>query len=295
MASPELQIVLDLLRGANVFGELDVKKIREAMAAAPPVPKPDDVEWTAVEAGGVPAEWNVPSNAEPGRVIVYLHGGGYGIGGVESHRGLCSNLARAARARVLNVGYRLAPEHPHPAALEDAISAWRFVIAEGADPSKAAIGGDSAGGGLAMAALVALRDAGDPLPAAAIGISPWTDLTLSSETIDALADRDPMISRPLLELFREAYLGDRDPKSPGASPIFADLRGLPPMLLHVGTAEGLLGDAESFAAKARAAGCDVTYEAWDDMIHVWHTFADLLPEGRQAIARIGEYLDARLA
>ncbi|HKK52171.1 MAG TPA: alpha/beta hydrolase fold domain-containing protein, partial [Myxococcota bacterium] len=128
-----------------------------------------------------------------------------------------------------------------------------------------------------------------------IGISPWTDLTLSSETIDALADRDPMISRSLLELFREAYLGDRDPKTPGASPAFADLAGLPPLLLHVGTAEGLLGDAEGFAAKARAAGCDVTFEAWEDMIHVWHTFADLLPEGRQAIARIGEYLDARLA
>lgn len=295
MASPELQTVIDLLRGANVFGDLDILKIRAAMAAAPPVPRPPDIEWTAVDAGGVPAEWNTPTDLEPGRTLVYLHGGGYGIGGIESHRGLCSNLARAARARVLNVGYRLAPEHPHPAALEDALSAYRFVIAQGADPAKTAIGGDSAGGGLTLASLVALRDAGEPLPAAAVGISPWTDLTLSSATIDALADRDPMISRPLLEIFRAAYLADLAPETPAASPLFADLQGLPPLLLQVGTAECLLGDVERFAEKARAAGVDVRFEAWEDMIHVWHAFAELLPEGRQAIARIGEYLEERMA
>jgi len=294
MPSPEFQTVVDMLNTMNPLGGADIAAIRVGMDQAPPYPKPEDIAWQAVDAGGVPCEWNTPDDLEPGRVIVYYHGGGYGIGGVVPHRGLCSNLARACRARVLSVGYRLAPEHPFPAALDDALAAYRFVLGEGADPTKLALGGDSAGGGLALGALVALRDAGDPLPAAALCLSPWVDMTLSDPSIDRLEDQDPMLSRAVLAMFREAYLGDRDPTTPTASPLHAELAGLPPLLIQVGRAEVLIGEVEAFAKQATAAGVDVTLEPWDDMIHVWQTFADMMPEGREAIADIGRYVEARL-
>ena len=294
MPSPELQTILDMFTTMNPLGGGSIEAIRAGMGQAPPYPQPPDVQWEAVDAGGVPAEWNTPDDAEPGRSIVYLHGGGYAIGGIESHRGLCSNLARACRARVLSVGYRLAPEHPYPAALEDALAAYRWLVAGGADPAKTAIGGDSAGGGLTLGTLVALRDAGEGLPGAGICLSPWVDLSMKDPAIESLAERDPMLSRPVLEMFRDAYLNGGDPTAPTASPLHAKLEGLPPLLIQVGRAEVLLGEVEDFAQRARAAGVDVSLEAWDDMIHVWQTFADMLPEGREAIGDIGKYVAARL-
>jgi acetyl esterase/lipase len=207
---------------------------------------------------------------------------------------LCSHVARAARARVLNVGYRLAPENRFPAAVNDAVAAYRFILAQGYAPESVALGGDSSGGGLVLGALVALRDAGDPLPGAAICLCPWTDLTLTGETIESLRDTDPMVRAPVLALMAEAYLGDADPRSPTASPLFADLAGLPPLLVQVGTAELLLDDAKRFAERATAAGVDVTLDIWDEMIHVWHAFADFLPEAKDAIARIGAYVEKHL-
>ena len=294
MPSPELQTIIDMFTTMSPLGGGSVDAIRAGMAQAPAYPKPDDIAWEPVDAGGVPAEWTTPADLVPGRTIVYYHGGGYAIGGIEAHHGLCSNLARACRARVLNVGYRLAPEHPHPAAVDDAVTAYRFAVAQGCDPAKLAVGGDSAGGGLTLAALLALRDAGDPLPAAGLCLSPWVDLTLSDPGIDQIEARDPMLGREILEMFASAYMGKADRKDPSASPLFGKLEGLPPLLIQVGTAEVLLGEGQEIAKRAKAAGVDVTLEVWDDMIHVWQTFADMLPEGREAIADIGKYVEGRL-
>jgi phosphinothricin tripeptide acetyl hydrolase len=294
MPSPELKTIVDMFSTMNPLGGGSIEAIRAGMEQAPVYPRPDDIRWEPVDAGGVPAEWTTPADLEPGRTIVYYHGGGYAIGGIEAHHGLCSNLARACRARVLNVGYRLAPEHPHPAALDDALTAYRFAISQGCDPAKLAVGGDSAGGGLTLATLLALRDAGDPLPAAGLCLSPWVDMSMADPSIDRVEAQDPMLSRAVLELFRDAYLGDQDRTAPSASPLFGKLEGLPPLLIQVGTAEVLVGEGQDFARRARDAGVDVSLEVWDDMIHVWQTFADMLPEGREAIADIGKFVEARL-
>lgn len=296
MASPELQTVIDMLRATDPLGSNDIQKIREGMAVAEQIyQRPDDTRYEAVDAGGVPAEWTSVDGADEDKVLVYLHGGGYTAGSIGTHRGLCTNLSRAAGLRVLNVDYRLGPEHPYPAAVEDAVAAVRFVREQGIDSSRLALGGDSAGGGLTLCALLSLRDAGDPMPAAGVCISPWTDLCLSGKSIEEKADIDPMVSRPLLELMSGLYLAGADPKTPTASPLFADLAGLPPLLVHVGTAECLLDDATVLSERAKAAGVDVELEVWEDMIHVWHTFADLLPEGREAIDGIARFLSTRLS
>ena len=295
MASAELQTVIGMMKAADPMASGDLMKIRAAMAAAPPYRQPDDITWEKVEADGVPAEWTSPTDAAPGRALVYFHGGGYATGSADLFRGLASHLARATRARVLNVDYRLGPEHRHPAAVEDAVAAYRFAVAQGHAPEHVALVGDSAGGGLVLATLLALRDAGRPLPGAAVAISPWTDLSLSGESLTTKADEDPMVRASILELMADAYVAKEDRLAPTASPLFGDVTGLPPVLIQVGSAELLLDDAKRFAEKLEAADGDVTLEVWEDMIHVWHSFADLLPEGRQAIERIGEYLEKRLA
>lgn len=293
MASPELAKLVEQLAAAGTFGG-DLPSMRRMLDRAPAYPKPPDVTWDAVDAGGVPAEWVVPEGCEPGRAVVHLHGGGYATGSVSSFRGLASHVARATRARVLAVEYRLAPEHPYPAALDDAVAAYGHVLAAGHAPEQVVFVGDSSGGGLVLATLLALRERGEPLPRAAVCLCPWTDLTLSGASLQSNADADPMVSASTLALMAEAYLGDVDPRTPTASPLFADLHGLPPLLVQVGSAEVLLDDATRFAAAAEAAGVEVTLEVWDDAFHVWHAFADLLPEARDAVARIGAYVDERL-
>ena len=196
--------------------------------------------------------------------------------------------------RVLNVDYRLAPEHPHPAAVDDAVAAVRFALASGFAPSRTAVAGDSAGGGLALATLLALRDAGLELPAAGVCISPWTDLSGSGESMRTRAAQDPLVDAETLARMAAHYLAGRDPRTPLASPLFADLRGLPPLLVHVGSAEILLDDATRVAERARDVGGDVQLEVWDGMIHVWHAFADMLPEGEQAVQGIAEFLDKKM-
>jgi monoterpene epsilon-lactone hydrolase len=293
MASKQLQGLLDSLRAAGSFSG-DPMAMRKMMSRAPAYPKPDDITWEAVDAGGVPAEWVVPDDCEPERALVYLHGGGYASGSAERFRSLSSHLARATRARVLAVDYRLAPEHPFPAALDDAAAAYRFVLASGITPQQIALIGDSSGGGLVLGALVVLRDAGEPLPATAVCLCPWTDLALSGDSVEANADSDPMVSATTLGLMADAYLGDLDRRTPTASPLYADLAGLPPLLVQVATGELLADDARRLADRATDAGVEVTLELWDDVFHVWHSFADLLPEARDAISRIGAHVDQQL-
>jgi monoterpene epsilon-lactone hydrolase len=294
MASKQLQGLLENLRAVGPFGG-DLLSMRKMLSQVPAYPKPDDITWEPHDAAGVPAEWVVPMDCEPGRVLVYFHGGGYATGSVEEFRALSSHVARATRARVLAVDYRLAPEHPFPAALDDAIAAYGSVISSGYAPEHLALVGDSSGGGLALGTLVALRDRGEPLPATTVCLCPWTDLTLSGASVEANADTDPMVQATTLALMADAYLGERDRKTPTASPLFADLAGLPPLLVQVGTGELLADDAKRLAERATAAGVDVTLELWDDVFHVWHAFADLLPEAREAIARIGTHVDQKLS
>ncbi len=295
MASAELQTVLDMLKAVPVLQGNTVHEMRasmEAMTASAPPPEAATCEPT--DAGGGPAEWvTADEAASSDRAIVYLHGGGYCLGSLNSHRNLAANLSRAARARVLNVDYRLAPEHPHPAAIDDAVAAYGHALDQGLAPEKLAVGGDSAGGGLTVATLVALRNAGKPLPAAGICISPWVDLTLSGESMQTKAGLDPIVTEASLRMMADAYAPGPAAKSPGASPLFDDLEGLPPLLVHVGSAEVLLDDARSLVERAEKAGVDVEFDVWEDLFHVWHAFAGLLPEAQQAIDKIGAYLDRR--
>lgn len=295
MPSAEIRKVRDILSSLD-FGEAaDVATMRARLdAAAALFERPPDVRYEPIDAGGVPAEWTIAPGADPDRALVYFHGGSYNAGGIGSHRALCTQFARATGLRVLSVEYRLAPEHPHPAAVEDACAALRFVWKSGLAPSQVALAGDSAGGGLALAALVALRDAGDPLPAAVALLSPWTDLTLSGASFRGKADVDPMIVPDVLAVARDRYVAGQAADAPTISPLFADLAGLPPLLVQVGTDECLLDDSTRLAERASDAGTDVVLEVWDDMIHVWQAFFALLPEGRDAIDAIAAFLRARI-
>jgi acetyl esterase/lipase len=254
---------------------------------------PADVRCQEVDAGGVPGEWITTPEATADRVMLYLHGGAYTIGSVNTHRELISRLSRAAGVRALALNYRLAPEHPFPAAVKDAVSAYRWLLESGVEPARIVIAGDSAGGGLTVAALVALRDAGGPLPAAGVCLSPWVDLEGIGDSMTAKAEVDPLIEREGLIEMAKAYLGGADPRTPLAAPLYADLTGLPPLLIHVGTAETLLDDSTRLAERAGCAGVDVVFEPWEDMIHVWHIFASVLPQGQQAVERVGQFIRER--
>jgi len=266
------------------------------MAAATALtPPPEGATIEAVNAGGAPAEWTDADGVSRDAAIVYLHGGGYIMGNLDSHRNLVANLSRAAGIRAISIDYSLAPENQFPKAVDDAVNAVQYVQKQGIPANRIIVAGDSAGGGLTAATLLALRDRGLDQVAAGVLISPWLDLTQSGESMDRLADADPMVSRTLLDVCTEAYVGDGDRKAPLASPLFADLSGLPPLLVHVGTAETLLDDSRRFQAAAEKAGVDSTLEEWDEMIHVWHTFAGMLPEAQQAIDRIGAFVKEQLA
>jgi acetyl esterase/lipase len=298
MPSPELASLLEMLRAMPPLAGDTIDEWRASLEAATAVvPLPEDVRFEPVSAGGVAAEWaRAPEAPEAldNRAIVYFHGGGYVTGSLQSHRLLVADLARACGLPVLSVDYRLAPEHPFPAAVEDAVAAYRFVRGAGIPPAGLAFAGDSAGGGLTVAALLALREAGEPLPAAGVCLSPWLDLGQSGASMDTKAAVDPMLSRTMLDVMARAYLGSTDARTPTASPLFADLAGLPPLLLQVGTAEVLLDDSTRFAERARAAGVDVTLEVWADMVHDWQAFAVALPEGREAIDKIAAFVRGAL-
>jgi phosphinothricin tripeptide acetyl hydrolase len=256
-------------------------------------PTPPDVKVEHVTAPTAAAEWLRPPATDPGRVVLYLHGGGYVIGSPRSHRHLAAAIAGAARSSALLLDYRLAPEHPYPAAVEDATAAYRWLLDQAVAPGRIVIAGDSAGGGLTVATLLALREAGVPLPAAGVCISPWVDLTCGGDTYRTKAAADPIVTRAAVAQMAQAYLGPTPPRTPLASPLFADLRGLPPLLIHVGSEEVLLDDARLLAERARAAGVETVLEVYERMIHVWHWFLPMLDEAQSAVEAIGRFVRER--
>jgi len=254
-------------------------------------PVAEDVTLEAVDLDGVPGEWSIVPGSEASRVLLFLHGGGYCSGSILSHRRMVSEAGRAAGVRTLAVGFRLAPEHPFPAAFDDAMTAWRFLRRLGIAAEQIAISGDSAGGGLAVALINHLRKAKETGPACAWLVSPWTDLTLSGSTLATKDAVDPLIHKAYLKELADAYLpAGMDRKDPRVSPLYADLRGLPPLLIQVGSAETLLADATRFAAAAGAAEVEVRLEIWPQMIHAWPLWNARLEPGRRAIANAGAFI-----
>ena len=252
---------------------------------------PDDREAsiTRVSIGGVPADQIEAASLATSRVVLYFHGGGYSLGSARSHRGLGNRIAVAARAKVVLPDYRLAPEHVFPAAVEDAIASYRGLLASGVEPVQIAVGGDSAGAGLALALLVSLRDAGAPLPACAVLLSPFADLECRGRSYATLADVDPIVSREMGLAMGRAYIGGREPCDPLASPVQAALDGLPPLLIQVGSREVVLDDARLIASHAQQAGVLAKLDVWPGMVHVWHLFASVLEEGQRAIEDAGSF------
>jgi acetyl esterase/lipase len=252
---------------------------------------PRSVSVHSIQAGGVPAEWLEPQTAANDRVVLYLHGGGYVLCSPATHRGLTGQLARDCPARVLSVDYRLAPEYPFPAALEDALAAYRWLLDQGIAPRSIAIGGDSAGGGLTLSAAISLRETRQPLPAALFLLSPWTDLTFSGEAHRTRAGVDPIFRGSGDRSLATSYAGAHSPAEPLISPLFADLHGLPPTLIQVGDEEILLSDSTELEKALLAAGVEVQLEVWQGMWHVFQVAAPLVPESRLALRHIESFLD----
>ncbi len=290
MASPQLQNIIEMIKAQPVREGVPIEETRAAFEQLATIfPVADDVKREKVDANGVPGEWITPPGVSGDITVYYLHGGGYSIGSVSTHARMVSLIAKAADARAFAVDYRLAPENPFPAGLDDAVAGYRWLLGQGVDPARLVIGGDSAGGGLTFATLLRLREAGDPLPAAAVLLSPWTDLEGTGESIKTRRETDPMIDPTSMPEMARSYYRDEDVRNPLVSPLHADFTGLPPMLIQVGDAEVLLDDSTRVYKRADAAGVDVTLEVNDEMIHVFQFFAPLLPEAVAAIARIGEF------
>ena len=254
----------------------------------------DDVTVESVTAAGVPAEWTSTPNANPNRAILYVHGGGYVIGSLDSHRHTVAEMGRAAATRVLALDYRMAPENPFPAAVEDTVAAYRFLLAQGIAPGYIAIAGDSAGGGLAVAAMLAIRDAKLPQPACGWAISPWIDMEATGASMTTKAAEDPTVQKAGLDFMAKTYLAGADPKNPLAAPLHANFTGLAPLLIQVGAAETLLDDATRPASLAGAAHVAVTLEIWPEMIHVWHNNHPTLAAARKAITNGGAFIQATM-
>jgi epsilon-lactone hydrolase len=294
MSQSEIDAVRALLsaKPRPVGWEERRRRIEEVGSAWPAA---QDIKLEEVDIDGLPGEWSIAPGSDASRVLLFFHGGGYCSGSILSHRRLVTEAGRAARARTLAINYRLAPEHPFPAAQNDALSAWNFLRKHGIAADHIVVGGDSAGGGLTVALINRLRDAGERTPGCAWLISPWTDLTLSGSTLTTKDAVDPIIHKGYLAELVDAYLpADVDKKDPRVSPIHADLRGFPPTLIQVGACETLLEDSTRFAAAAGAANVAVTLEVWPDMIHAWPMWNAHLEPGRRALANASEFIRRHL-
>ena len=282
---------------SNLTGRLapdDIQELRKLsgkgneLRLAPP-----GVQVQPVDAGGVPAEWLIPSGCPETPVLLYFHGGAWTLGYYTAHRWMIACLAKECQARTLSVDYRLAPEHPFPAALEDCLAAYRFLLTQGIPPEQIIMGGDSAGGNLTLSAMLSLREAGEPLPAAGILLSPATDLSGPSDNL--ITKPDPLLPQKIATLSVAAYLAGQDPTNPLISPIYADLHGLPPLLLQIGGEEMLRPSAERFAARARAHGVNITFQVWPGMWHVWQIYTPFMPESAWAIEVAAAFFKAKMA
>ena len=297
--SPELRAFLkavdDGVARQLAAASRDIAGVRSIMDGFVGVyPVPEGVQVDPVDCDGVPAEWLTPPEAAAGRTVLYMHGGCYISGSPGTVREFCGRLAKASRSRILSIDYRLAPEHPFPAALDDALTCYRWLLREGHDPARVAVAGESAGGGLTLALLMQCRDLGLPMPACGLPISPWVDMELAfgesltrNEGID-LAPVEP------LRLGSAAYAGEDNRQNPLASPLHGDLSSLPPLLVQVGTREVLLDEGVETARRVERAGGDVTLQKWEDMIHVWHWYAAIFPEAQEATEALGEWIMARI-
>ncbi len=296
MTATQLDSLVTLLRSRAEPPDYDVAKARTRfektavfLGGAP------DAKIEKVDAGGVPSEWVMAPGCDTGRAILYLHGGGYAIGSLNTHRRLAYDISAASAAKVLLIDYRLAPEHPFPAAVDDAASAWRWLLQQGFAPNRLAIAGDSAGGGLTIATLVNLRDKKLGLPACAAALSPWVDLEGLGNSITTRAAQDPMVQKDGLLWMAKMYLNGKDPRTPLAAPLHADMKDLPPTLIQVGSAETLLDDAIRIAEKMHAAGVDARLSVWPNMLHVFPLFAPVMSEGRDGCIEIGNFIRSKTA
>jgi acetyl esterase/lipase len=253
-------------------------------------PPPRGTRTEKLQIGGVPAAMITVREARPDHTVLFLHGGAYVVASFRNYGHFTWRIGRAARARVLAIDYRLAPEHPFPAALDDAAAAYRWMLDHDCKPERILIAGDSAGGGLTLALMLKLRDEGAPLPAAAVALSPWTDLALTGASLHTNAVRDPMLVASEVPRFAKMYIGDADAKNPYLSPLYGDPRGLPPTLIQAGGDEILLDDAGRMAEKMKDAGCRVDYQIWPGMPHVFQLLVPVLPEANAAVERIGAFV-----
>ena len=296
MPSTQMQQIIDSLwqrRAARAAGP--ARSLAETRAGYAPVgqlrPLPEDVTIEEVNAGAVPAWWLTAPESDPARVLLFVHGGGYQLGSLRSHGPLAAHLGRATSRRVFFPIYRLAPEHPFPAAPDDILAGWRWLVTTaGVDPADVVLVGDSAGGGLALALMQALLRAGERLPAGAVLISPFLDLTASGASLTERADLDPIFAPDSIRGLATVYLDGADPRDPTASPLFGRQEGLPPLLIQTGGAELLLSDSERLAEAAAAAGVSVTLQIADGLPHVYHGALDT-PESAEAVRRISEFAD----
>jgi len=291
-----LRFALRLLKERRKDKHLPTETVRHRLRRLEPfVPGPPaGTRIETINADGINAVWTAVPQAREDVCILHFHGGGYAIGSAPLYRDFTWRIGAAARARVLYFDYRLAPEHPFPAALDDAVKVYRW-LARRIDPQRIAVVGDSAGGGLAFGALYRIRDEGLPLPAATVAISPWTDLALTGQSLRDNAAADPMLDATRLPGFADCYLASENPRNPYASPLYGDAVGLPPTLIQVGSDEILADDSLRMAARLKAAGCKVELEVWPRMPHAWHLYARILPEGREAIERAGRFVQSMLA
>lgn len=299
MASPEAEAIKGMLReireqaiGSDVTPTLEEQ--RAAMDGFRELATmPTDVDIVDVDAGGVPAEWITPAGADSDRVLMYVHGGGYVIGSMGTHTRLVAHLATTAGCRALNLDYRLAPEHPHPAAVEDAATAYRWLLDQGIEPANIVIGGDSAGGGLTVATALKLRDEQLPQPAGLLPLSPWIDLEGTGSSMDGNAEADLLVDRDGLKMMSDMFLDGHDATDPLAAPLHADLTGLAPMYIQVGADETLLDDSTRLAANAATAGLDVRLDCFPEMQHVFQMSVGNTPEADDAVARAGAWMTDR--
>ena len=254
---------------------------------------PKGVHYEKVEFDGISAEWCTPDNLKNTGVILYFHGGGYVAGSIRTHRGTTGRLAQASKTKCLSVEYSLAPEKPFPAGLDDAIKAYQWLLKQGFDSKKIVISGDSAGGGLSVATLLRLRDEKFPMPAAGVLMSPWLDLECTGESATTLADKDPMVVPGALREMGLFYTTKDNLRHPYTSPLYADLKGLPPFYIQASSSEVLYDDTTRFEKKLKEAGVVCEVEYWKNMMHVWQAYAPILPEAQKAINKLGEYIEQK--